>query len=103
MIPNAKSASHERPTAADAPGAVLRTHPQRARPPVSPRAEQEAERAPTLPETDVLQRSELVNGRDDERGAGDPSACAVPREDVARRSRRRPLERERDDARRRPT
>ena len=84
MMPNAKSASHERPATADAPGTVLGAHPQRARPAVAPRAEEEAERAAALPEADVLQRRQLVDGRDDERGACRPSTGAVPREDVTR-------------------
>ena len=81
---------HQRPAAADAPGAVPRAHPQRARPAVAPRAEQEAERAAALAEADVLERRQLVDGRDEERRAGDPAAGAVPREHVARERGSRP-------------
>ena len=56
---------------------------QRAGPAVAPGAEQEAERAAALPEADVLERRQLVDGRDDERRPGDPAPRPIPREHVA--------------------
>ena len=71
---------HQRPAAADAPGAVSEPHLQSPDRPVAPGAEQEPERAPALPEADVLERRQLVDG-----------GCetgSLPRSSVPRGSRR---------------
>ena len=52
-------------------------------PAAAPGAEQEAERAAAFPEADVLERRQLIDGRDEERRAGDPPARAIPGEHVA--------------------
>src|SRR5918994_6890243 len=68
--PQREKRRHEGPTTADAPGAVLRSHSERAREAVAPGAEQRAEWAAALAEADILERRELVSRRDDECAAG---------------------------------
>ena len=63
-------------------GSVLRAHPNGAQAALSPRPEQYAERAAALAEADVLEGRDLVDRGDDQGGAGQSTACPVPRESV---------------------
>ena len=71
------------PSAADAPSAVARPHPQRSRETAAPGAEEEAQRTPALAEADILEWGELVEGGGDEDCADDPASCPVPDELIA--------------------
>ena len=58
-------------------------HLHRASPAVAPGAEQEPERTAALREADVLEWSEFIGRRGDERGAGEPASDAVRGQNVA--------------------
>src|SRR5207344_2556543 len=66
----------------DTPGTVPSTHLQRARESIPPGAEKETERCTALSEAHILERSQLVRRSNEERGAGDPTPGAIPREHV---------------------
>src|SRR6266545_2981669 len=87
--PERKERRHQRPAAADTPGAVPHSHPERAGPPVAPRAEQYAKRAAALAQTRILERRKLVDGGGDEGRSGDPAADERDREGYSARGRPR--------------
>ena len=77
---------HQRPATADAPRAVPGAHLQRAGQAAAPGAEQEAERAAALGQTNVLERGELVDGREQERAARKPPTSVIPSEGGAQQT-----------------
>src|SRR6266542_950997 len=97
ITPSAKSAAIS-PAAADAPRTGLRTHLERSGETAAPGPDQEPQRAPALSQADVLERGELVERRDDEDAAGEPTSGPVPGELVAEQAAPEIRESEREDS-----
>ena len=76
--PHREEDHHEAPAAADAEEPVLHPHAQRAASTRPPAVEHEVERAPAVPQADVLQRCQLVKARGNDGAAGHVWAGAVP-------------------------
>src|SRR5947209_20350012 len=74
---------HQRQAAADAPPAVLRSHAQGSRETAAPCTEEIAQRALTLAQADVLERSDLVERGRQKDPAGHPAPGAAPHELLA--------------------
>src|SRR5581483_599564 len=79
--PEREERRHQCPAAPRAPGAAREPEPESTEGAAAPRAEQERDRRATFGEAPVLERSQLVAGRDEQRCPRGPATGPVPVEE----------------------
>ena len=88
---------HQRPAAADAPGAVHDPHPHAPRRAAVPVVHDKAQRRAAVTQADALQRCQLVDARQRDRRAGDLRSGPVPGEEWRVEPAHEPEQPERDE------